>query len=92
MCLLLTIIFLDCMEALTSVAVPPTTSSSTKDTVTTSAQQDSSPLSSLPTITETPDPPVEEASSPQESGMYVVMRYISYYGMLYCKPLPAGMF
>jgi len=75
------------MEVLTSA---PTTSSLTKDAVTISAQQESSPQSSaisLPTITETPDPPVEEA---QESGTYVVIRYISYYGMLCCKPLRAG--
>jgi len=60
---------LDCMEVLLqgSSTNPPTSSSD--DTVIIST----TPTTSLPTITETPDPLVEEASSPQKSGMYVRM-------------------
>ena len=69
-------LFLDCMEVLLQASTTslPTTLSSTKDTVTINGQQESSPHSSttsLPTISEIPEPPVGETSSSQKTGKYV---------------------
>ena len=69
-------LFLDCMGVLLqgSTTSSPTTSSSTNDMVTVSGQQESSPHSSttlIPTISEIPEPSVEETSSSQKTGTYV---------------------
>jgi len=65
-----------------STTTPPSTSSSTNNRV--SRQQkfsQKSSTTSLPTIIEIPEPPVEEASSPQKTGMCVMMHGYTYFGM-----------
>jgi len=66
----------DDMDMLVQASATTSPISSSDDMVTISAHEKPSPHSSttsLPTTTETPDPPVEEANSPQKTGMFVVV-------------------